>query len=94
MRNSLFFCFIFFSTSIFAQNSIQVASPYHNIVFSFSLVNKSVYYSVDYKNQIIMDKSALSLKFSDGEFKNDLKLSKPVYREATEKYAIGCLIFY
>jgi len=88
MRNSLFFCFIFFSISTFAQNSIQVASPDHHIVFSFSLVNKSVYYSVDYKNQIIIDKSALSLKFSDGEFKNDLKLSKSIYREATEKYAL------
>jgi alpha-glucosidase len=82
----VYFFFLVFSS--YAQKNIHINSPNHDIVFTFSLINKSVFYSVIYKNKIIIDNSALSLNFSDGDFKNNLIFNQPINRQAVEKYSL------
>jgi alpha-glucosidase len=80
--------FFFLTLSSHAQKNIQIKSPNHDIVFSFSLINKALYYSVIYKNKTIIDSSTLSLNFSDGSFKNNLIFNQPINRQAVEKYSL------
>jgi len=82
-----FIASIIFPYSIIAQN-IRLASPDGAIVFSFRLTNQSAFYNVTYKGKTIIENSSLSLKFSDGDFVNNLRLQKPIYGEDDEKYEL------
>ena len=88
MKKYFLVCFILFAISISAQNKILLASPNRNIEFTFRLINKSMFYSVCFKNKIIIDKSQLSLNFLNEDFKNDLCVAKAIFRETEEKYSL------
>jgi alpha-glucosidase len=88
MKNCLLLCFLLWGIFSYSQNNIQLKSPNQKLVFSFSLINKSVFYTIVYNEKTIINKSELSLKFSDGDFKNHLIISKPIYREGTEQYSL------
>jgi alpha-glucosidase len=45
-------------------------------------------YSVAFKGKNIVDYSSLSLQFDNGNFKNNLKFNKPVFRDTIEKYEL------
>jgi alpha-glucosidase len=77
-----------FPCSIVAQKTVLLASPDGAIVFSFKLIHQSAFYSVAYKGKSIIANSSLSLKFSDEDFYGNLRLQKPVFREADEKYEL------
>jgi alpha-glucosidase len=86
----IFFSFLFTACifTLSAQKNIRLSSPDGSIVFSFGLSKESAMYSVSYKGQIIIERSQLGLKFSDGDFSNHLHIQKPVYREADEIYEL------
>ena len=71
-----------------AQKNIRLSSPDGAIVFSFKLTDESAFYNVAYKGKIIIANSPLSLRFSDGEFSANLRMQKPVFGEADEKYEL------
>ena len=80
---------IFFPlSSIKAQKNIRIVSPDRAIVFSFKLTDQSAFYNVTYKGKTIIANSPLSLRFSDGEFSTNLRMQKPLIREADEKYEL------
>lgn len=92
MKSSLLFCIslsIFFSVSLPAQQTSKLSSPDGNIIFFFQLVNKSPQYSVSYKGKTLVSNSPLSLSFLEsGEFKNNLRINKPVIAEKEEQYEL------
>jgi alpha-glucosidase len=88
MKNCLILYFMFWGIPSYSQNTVQVKSPDQKLVFSFSLINKSVFYTIVYNEKTIINKSKLSLQFSDGAFNDRLSISKPIYREATEQYSL------
>jgi len=71
-----------------SQTKISLASPDGNIVFSFRLLNKTMEYSVSFKQKTIIDYSSLGLNFNDNNFNINLKLNKPVFRDTTENYEL------
>ena len=69
-----------------AQKKINLNSPDGNIVFSFFNEGNKAAYSVTYKKQLVVDRSFISLEFTDGSFSNDLKAGKPVFKDSAEDY--------
>ena len=80
-------CFLFALPSI-AQNETRITSPDGDIVFLFKLINTSPVYTVTYKSKIIIDYSAISLRFDNGEFGNHIKINHPVFRDTSEAYEL------
>ncbi len=73
----------------FAQKSIRLASPDGNISFTFQLQNRKAIYNVAHKGKSIIDNSALSLSFDDGNFDGStIQINKPIYREGIEDYQL------
>ena len=70
------------------QKKVELTSPDGNIHFTFSLIDQSVFYAVSYKGKTVIDKSSLSLNFSDGNFSDHLHILSPIFREADEKYSL------
>ncbi len=87
LRNFLI-CLFIYPSSIVAQKNIRLTSPDGSIVFSFRVISQSVFYNVSYKGQTLIGNSPLSLKFSDGDFAGNIRLGKPVFGEADEKYEL------
>ncbi|MFM9911152.1 MAG: glycoside hydrolase family 97 protein, partial [Chitinophagaceae bacterium] len=81
------FCIVL-PLSLVAQKPIELSSPNGKIIFSFKLQNKSARYSVRFKGNTIVDYSSLHLNFENGEFKNNLILNKPIYRDTIEEYTL------
>jgi alpha-glucosidase len=79
---------VLLSLQLFAQNNIKLTSPNGNIVFNFKLANNTAMYSVAFKGKTIVDYSALSLKFDNGNFENTLTINKPVFRDISEDYEL------
>ncbi len=84
------FCFtcVTLPISLVAQKNIRLASPDGNLVFSFTLINTSPAYKVAYKGKNIIDYSALSLQFDNGNFQNNIRINKPLFRDTTENYEL------
>ena len=80
-------CF-FIPLFVEAQKNIRLASPDGRIVFSFSVKNKSAFYSVSFKDKPLINASPLTLEFDNGLFGNNIKIDKPVFREADEDYEL------
>src|SRR5258708_36397961 len=81
--------FLIISLSNFAQKNIRLSSPGGQIDFSFRIKDTSALYDVSFKNKPIIINSAISLNFLEtGEFKKNLKTSKPVFREGEENYEL------
>ncbi len=83
-----FITYLLLSFSVFAQKNIKLASPNGSVIFSFKLINKTAAYRVSFKGKTIVDNSALSLNFENGNFENNLKVSNPVYRDTVEDYEL------
>ncbi len=73
----------------YSQKSIKLSSPDGNIQYVFQLKDKAPVYTVSFKGKPIIKNSGLILSFSEtGLFKHDLKILKPVFREAIETYEL------
>jgi alpha-glucosidase len=83
------FTFIILFTGILpAQEVTRIASPNGNIIFSFRLSNKMPVYNISLKGKKIIDDSALGLSFEDCDFKNNLKLNRPIFKDTVEDYVL------
>src|SRR6266498_4217491 len=72
-----------------AQKTIKLSSPDGNIQYTFRLKKKIPVYNVSFKNKPLIADAELSLSFlENGTFRNNLKLTKPLYREADENYEL------
>jgi len=80
----LFLCFILPQT-LFAK-PVSLSSPDKNIVFSIDVNNKRISYTLSYKGKLVINRSILSLKFSNSSFENDVKINKPLFKDGTEDY--------
>jgi alpha-glucosidase len=81
--------FTLFILPVSAQKIVRLKSPDGNIVFSFQLINQSPQYSVSFKGKTLISNAALALSFAEsGEFKNNLRINKPVLTEKEEKYEL------
>jgi alpha-glucosidase len=75
--------------NLFAQKSIRIQSPDHQIVFSFRLTNIAPVYEVEYKGKRLVNTSTLELVFSEeGNFSSGLVAGKPVFRTGDETYEL------
>ena len=81
-------CSILNSSILYAQKSIQLASPDGSIRFSLKLEEKSPVYSVMFKKQPLITDSPLSLVFDNGAFGEKLKVNKPVFTTEKETYEL------
>ena len=71
-----------------AQKKISLTSPDGNILFSFRLLNKTMEYSVTFRQKRIIDYSSLGLHFDDNNFNANLTINKPVIRDTSEDYEL------
>lgn len=72
-----------------AQKSVTISSPDQAIQFVFQLKQSNAVYSVWYKKKQLIANSEVGLTFlEDGAFGNNLRVKKPVFREAIEKYEL------
>jgi alpha-glucosidase len=70
------------------KNAIRLTSPNGQIVFTFR-INDTASYNVSYKNRPIIANSSISFSFLEtGDFKNNLRTTKPVFRRAEENYEL------
>lgn len=88
MKKLLCLCFLINALNSYAQKNITIVSPDGYIVFNFHLLKGNAVYNVIYKGSKIVDDSKLSLDFTDGNFENDLRVSKPVYNDSIEDYEL------
>jgi alpha-glucosidase len=65
---------------------VSLSSPDKNMVFSISIYNKGLQYSLAYKGKLIIDHSPLSLYFENNSFENNVKIKRPVFKDSTEDY--------
>jgi alpha-glucosidase len=86
LSNCLYIVFLFIAIPINAQKNINLSSPDGNINFSFKLINKTMNYSVTFKQKKLIDNSSLGLEFDSDNFANNIKMSKPFYRDTSEDY--------
>jgi alpha-glucosidase len=85
----LFFAMMMIApVSIYSQKSVILQSPDGNIIFTFKIINQSAFYNITYKTKVVVQNSQLSLKFSDADFTNDLRMEKPVVTDGEEKYEL------
>jgi alpha-glucosidase len=74
---------------LFAQKDFRLLSADGRIIFSFGLEHKTAHYAVSFKGMPVVENSQLSLSFSEsGDFKNNLRINHPGFREADENYAL------
>ena len=84
----LFILSIIATLPVFAQKKIQISSPDGNIRYSFRVENKKAIYDLSFKGKSIIENSELGLSFTDGGFNGNIRMGKPVYREADENYEL------
>ena len=71
-----------------AQKAISLSSPNGNINFKFRSGKTSPAYDINFKGKPVIVQSPMSLSFDEGEFKSNLQMLPPLYREADEKYVL------
>lgn len=76
------------SLSVTAQKTIRLTSPDVRLVFSLKLQKGTAQYSVTFKDNLLIDKSPLSMQFENGPFKNNLSSGKPIFVDTTEQYEL------
>jgi alpha-glucosidase len=70
------------------KNAIRLASPNGQIVFTLRVADTASY-NVSYRNRPIITNSSMSFSFLEmGEFKKNLKVTRPVFRKGEEKYEL------
>ncbi len=80
---------VFNQIDVYGQKNISLTSPDGNISFLFRLEKNSPAYSLKFKGKPVIVNSPLSLSFDDGNFKTNLQMLSPVYRDADEKYELS-----
>jgi len=90
MRISIAWAFIILlsTVKVSAQRTIALASPDKNLQFQFQLFEGIAIYSIAYKQNIIVDQSAIGLTFTQGAFNDVLKAGKPIRRQGEESYEL------
>ena len=90
MRTSIAWAFIILlsTVKVSAQRTIALASPDKNLQFQFQLFEGIAIYSIAYKQNIIVDQSAIGLTFTQGAFNDMLKAGKTVRRQGEESYEL------
>lgn len=71
-----------------AKDIIVITSPNQQIVFTFSLINKSPSYQVSFNNKPLIAASPLALVFSDGIFGEHLRIKGIARMDTTIDYAL------
>lgn len=87
LRQIACFAALFFGANyLFAQKNLAISSPNKQIIFEFSVVAGKPEYSVKFKGQKLVEHSALSLAFNDGEIGNKVSMQKPAISKGVEEY--------
>lgn len=86
LSNCLYAVFLIICIPVNAQKNIHLTSPDGNISFSFKLLNKTMSYSVAFKQKKLINNSSLGLQFENDNFDNNLKMGIPIYRDTSEDY--------
>lgn len=85
MTLSLIFCFIFLQA---VAKDHTLISPNKAISFIIGINNSTVFYQINYKGKPVIDKSQLNLVFKEGNFTNQVKITKTVFSEGEEVYEL------
>lgn len=73
-----------------AQKGIALSSPDGHIRYVFRVNNDGIAYDISYKNRLIISNAGINLSFVETDiFKNNISVSKPIYREAVETYELA-----
>jgi alpha-glucosidase len=90
MRTAIAWAFIILLSTlpVSAQRTIALASPDKNLQFQFQLFEGIAIYSIAYKQNIIVDQSAIGLTFTQGAFNDQLKAGKAGRRQGEESYEL------
>lgn len=88
-NNILLLIMLSLIANVYGQTNMQLKSPNGEIRFIFQLKATAPAYSVQYKNQSLINDASLDLAFAEtGAFGSNLKLLKPVFRSAVERYEL------
>ena len=80
---------LFFTTSLSAQKKLNISSPNGTISFSFNVVNGKPEYGVKYKDQSLIEHSALGLSFINNDvFGNNVKMGKATIADGVDDYTL------
>jgi len=71
-----------------AQKKIQYTSPDGKIIFTCRNTGKKILYNVSFNEKTLVSSSELQLIFRDVTFADNIRIGKPGYREASEKYEL------
>src|SRR4249919_573212 len=89
MKLSIAVIFLFLSFNIPAQKNIKLGSPDKRLSFSFQNNKEGLFYNIFFKNKPLINNSSISLDFSGtGEFKKNIKVGTPIFRNGTEDYEL------
>ncbi|MFI5153857.1 MAG: glycoside hydrolase family 97 protein [Chitinophagales bacterium] len=72
-----------------AQKITRLTSPDGRLVFVFHIENGSPFYEISFNEHPIISKSVLGLSFADADFRQNLQVGKPAFREAVESYDLA-----
>ncbi|MDH6305436.1 alpha-glucosidase [Parabacteroides sp. PF5-5] len=86
MKKHLFLFLFFCSLPLLAQNSVRLQSPNKALQFDFTLDERQPSYSISFKKQLLIDRSALGFEFDNGLWMSGLKMNKPLFRTGKETY--------
>jgi alpha-glucosidase len=89
-RGCLAFCLILLgSLASIAQKNTLLSSPDGRLVFVFHIENGAPFYEIKFNEHPIISKSVLGLSFADADFRQNLQVGKPTFREAVESYDLA-----
>ncbi|MEO8474201.1 MAG: glycoside hydrolase family 97 protein [Chryseolinea sp.] len=71
-----------------AQKSNRVSSPDGSIVFTLEIKQGAPTYRISYKKRDLIKDASLQLKFSEGDFSNNITIGKSISRKGEENYEL------
>lgn len=75
------------ASTALAEKTVTITSPDKNIVFKLDAGNNGLVYKVSYKGKALIENSQLRISFKNGgEFGNDVKIGKPIFKKMEETY--------
>ncbi|MEO7802821.1 MAG: glycoside hydrolase family 97 N-terminal domain-containing protein, partial [Ginsengibacter sp.] len=76
----------FWANYLFAQKNVNISSPNKQITFEFTIAAGKPEYGVKFKGQKLVEHSALSLAFEDGQLGNKASMQKAKVSKGVEEY--------